>query len=179
MRISLNPAAKRANFSLPPTACSGMIATCGSPGISGAGDGQISVSFAPTTIAAPRTTEIPTTSRTDRSTFVDRCGFVRHNVLFVTDTARRAKATSRADSNRSPGCFSRHRLTMASIGGGTSGHTSRIGMGSLPRMANMTSVEVSPTNARLPVRTSYITHPREKMSLRASTACPSICSGAI
>jgi len=91
--------------------------------------------------------------------------------------ASRAKATSRADSKRSSGSFSRQRLTRRSRAGGRSSRISAIGAGSRLRMANMVSRGVSHRKARLPVSISYRRQPREKMSLRPSTVSPLTCSG--
>ena len=58
---------------------------------------------------------------------------------------------------------------MRSISGGTSGANSAGGGGSTFRISAITSLAVSPSNAALPVTISYMTDPRLKMSLRAST----------
>jgi hypothetical protein len=68
---------------------------------------------------------------------------------------------------------------MRSSAGGVSGTSSSIGRGLVARFAAMTLDEVFPSNARWPVSSSYSTQPKAKMSVRASTSRPSICSGAM
>ena len=88
--------------------------------------------------------------------------------------ASSAKATSRADWNRSAGAFSRHRLTTRSSAGDTAASSDS---GSSRRMAVMVSAQVSRRNARRPESISKITAPRAKTSDRASAFSPCTCSG--
>jgi hypothetical protein len=60
-----------------------------------------------------------------------------------------------------------------------SGTSSPIGRGAVASTEAITVDALFPSNARAPVSNSYNTHPNAKMSVRASTSLPSICSGAM
>ena len=62
---------------------------------------------------------------------------------------------------------------------GISGLMFRTGTGDRVRTASMIAPPVPPPNAWRPVAISYITRPSEKMSVRASSSSPRICSGDI
>jgi hypothetical protein len=70
-------------------------------------------------------------------------------------------------------------LTTRSSGGGVIGWSSLIGVGSDRRIVAISPAPLSPRKGGLPVAISYITSPREKMSVRASVSFPSNCSGAM
>ncbi len=75
------------------------------------------------------------------------------------------------------GSLRRQRLIMRSTSRGMPGPVWLSGTGSeCSTDASVESFE-SPEKARRPVTISYNTAPNEKMSERASTGCPSACSG--
>jgi hypothetical protein len=112
--------------------------------------------------------------------------FVRVGVCETIDTApvstlsaRRAKARSRADRNRSAGRLARQCMMTRSSSGGACTRLSESGTGSALSTAAMTSAAVERANGIRPVTHSYSTHPVAKMSLSAVAAWPWICSGAM
>ena len=86
---------------------------------------------------------------------------------------------SRAVCQRSSGSLARQRDTSRSRAGGVSGMSCSSGFGVVASTDAMTLDAVLPSNARCPVSSSYSTQPNAKMSVRASTSRPSICSGAM
>jgi hypothetical protein len=81
---------------------------------------------------------------------------------------------SRIDWKRSAGSFSSAFSTTIRSGSGTSSGSGPAGWWTI---ACSTSKSDAPANGRRPASTSYSTTPKEKMSLRASTASPRVCSG--
>jgi hypothetical protein len=98
------------------------------------------------------------------------------DVRVVESVARLARANARspADWKRSAGAFSRHRSTTRASAGG---HASGRAPASSRSVAVIVSAAVSRWNGRFPVSISWTTQPSEKMSERASAACPRTCSG--
>ncbi len=98
-------------------------------------------------------------------------------------TARRSRRsswqTSSADAGRSRGAFARQRATRRSKSAGSSGRERRSGVGVSRRIAELTSTGLSPANGRRPAASSYSTTPSANRSVRASTAWPRSCSGAM
>ena len=92
-------------------------------------------------------------------------------------SARSASSTSAAFWNRCSGSFFRHRSITADTPAGISVAKPWIGCGSLSRTAASVASSVSLANARRPLAISYSRQPKAKMSERASTGCPLICSG--
>src|SRR5208282_2491802 len=84
----------------------------------------------------------------------------------TVESASRPNATSRAESKRSAGFFSRQWRTIRSIAGGTARFSSEISGGSSFRIALIASADVSPLNARLPESDSNKIAPSEKISER-------------
>jgi hypothetical protein len=66
---------------------------------------------------------------------------------------------------------------MAASTRGSSPGQSSLGRGGGSARCRISSARVVPSKARLPVTSSYSKSPNEKMSLRAVTSRPSICSG--
>jgi hypothetical protein len=68
-------------------------------------------------------------------------------------------------------------LRIRSRSAGISGFSRTGAIGAWWRIASKTTAEVVPVKACCPVAISYRTTPKEKMSVRASSASPRACSG--
>ena len=87
--------------------------------------------------------------------------------------------TSRAVCQRSSGSLARQVRTTRSSAGGLIGESVEIAAGSSFMIDEMSDAWDEPENAFFPVAISYSREPRAKMSVRASLALPSSCSGAM
>ena len=94
-------------------------------------------------------------------------------------THRSSRATSAALCQRSSGSFARHVLTTRSRDAGHSGWIAGSGGGFEVRIDAARLARVVPENALRPAAISYSVAPSAKMSVRASAARPSSCSGAM
>ena len=94
-------------------------------------------------------------------------------------TQHSASRTSSIEAKRCEGILARHRSTSCAHSGAMSGIKERRGVGVSRRIACSTSTEVSPRNGKRPVKHSYSSTPKEKMSERLSVVSPRSCSGAM
>ena len=92
---------------------------------------------------------------------------------------RNSAAMSRAVCHRSSGSFARQRRISRSREAGARGCSDDKAGGSAATMAAINEARLSPVNGRRPQSISKRTTPNAKMSVRPSTARPSICSGAM
>src|SRR2546422_6967388 len=90
-----------------------------------------------------------------------------------------SRFSSPADAKRPARSFSMALATMRSSPRGRTAFRREGGVGLSWRMASKIAAEVLPSNGGLPVAISYRTTPKEKMSVRVSSSCPSACSGDI
>jgi hypothetical protein len=95
----------------------------------------------------------------------------------VRARSRNSLLTSRAVCTRWRGSFSRQRRMMRARSLGRSERVSVTEGGSSRKIAEVNSAEDWPVNGRRPVHISWRRTPREKMSVRWSSARPETCSG--